>query len=366
MAGRRLVLVGAGHAHAQVLAAFKQQPLADVELVLVAPQRLAPYSGMVPGWLAGHYEFEDLCIDFESLAGRAGARWLATEVLALDAARRELQLADGSVLAYDFLSLNIGSTLRPPAVAAAARLLAMRPLSDLRRAWEALRADPWLTDDDAPLAVTAVGGGAAGIESILAICATLRREHPRRTLLPRLITRSDRLLVGMAAGAARRAAQALQTAGVQVQTGLDAQRILSTPAPRPGLLLWAAGAQPHEWPRHSGLDVSQAGYVQVDAQLRSRSHPEVFAVGDGAGWQPPLPKAGVFAVRMGPVLTRNLRAVLTSGALESYRPQPRYLALLATGERSAIGAWGDWSAQGRWLWRWKDRIDRGFIARFRA
>ena len=363
---KRLVLVGAGHAHAQVLLAWAAAPPAGCELVLVSPQAQAAYSGMVPGWLAGHYTFDALCIDFQALARAAGARWLATEVTALDAATRQLRLADGQVLVYDLLSLNIGSTLHGPAAPPNGRVLALRPLADLHRAWSQLLADPWLTDSDEPLAVTTVGGGAAGVESLLAVCATLRQRLPRRVLLPRLVTRSDRLLPGMAEGAARHIGQALQAAGVQVQCGVVAERLLSAPARAPGLLLWAAGAQPHGWPRHSGLALDAAGYVAIDAQLRSPSHPEVFAVGDGAAWRPnPLPKAGVFAVRMGPVLLHNLQAALQGRPLQDYRPQRRYLALLATGDRRAVAAWGGWATEGAWAWRWKDRIDRRFIARFR-
>lgn len=132
------------------------------------------------------------------------------------------------------------------------------------------------------------------------------------------------------------------------------------------LLLWATGAQAHGWPGASGLAVDESGFVRVDAHLRSVSHPEVHAVGDCAAWARPLPKAGVYAVRMGSALVRNLRAALGDGDARPYRPQRRYLALLATADGQAIGSWGAFSAQGRWLWRWKDRIDRAFIARFQV
>lgn len=364
--GRRLVLVGGGHAHAEVLRQFARRPLPDTTLVLVAPQTLAPYSGMVPGWLAGQYRFEELCIDVAALARQAGAEHLAQAVTGLDAARGSLHLADGRSLGYDLLSLNIGATLHPPEVPPAGRCLALRPLADLERAWTALWADPWLVDDPAPLAVTMVGGGAAGVEVMLAVCATLRRRLPQRTLLPRLVTRSDRLLPGMAEGAARRAEAALAAAGVRVQRNTDARPMLVRPARAPGLLLWAAGAQPHAWPVEGGLAADAAGFVQVDAMLRSVSHPEVFAVGDAAAWAPPLPKAGVFAVRQGPVLAANLRAALLGMPLRPYRPQRRYLALLATADGRAIAAWGTHAAQGQAFGWLKDRIDRDFIGRYRG
>lgn len=336
----------------------------DVELVLVDPQPRAMYSGMVPGWLAGHHSVDDLSIDLQVLAKAAGARWLPTAVVGLDADRRRLTLADGSTLDGDVLSLNIGSTLIPPAAAPNGRLLSLRPLSALVTAWPQLLADPWLREDASPLAVTMVGGGAAGVESLLAVCARLRSELPQRPLLPRLITRSAGLLPAMAPRAGRLTAEAMVAAGVQLQFATDARQVLGQPGPYPGLLLWAAGAQAHDWPRHSGLSCNEQGFVRIDAQLRSRSHPGIFAVGDGCSFEPALPKAGVYAVRMGPVLAENLRAALSGGQTQAYRPQRRYLALLTLSDGRAVAVRGDWALSGRWAQRWKDHIDRRFVSRF--
>jgi len=356
---KRLLLVGAGHAHAQVLRDWAGAPLPGVELTLVSPSPRAPYSGMVPGWLAGAYRFDEICIDFAALARAAGARFVTGEVAALDAARREVTLADGTRLGHDVLSLNIGSTLRPPAVEGAL-VLPLRPLARLRERYEAALAtlDP---AGDAPLAVTAVGGGAAGVESVLAVVARLRAHTPGRHVRARLVTRSAELLPGMARGAARRVRAALARAGIEVRTGTAFDPRTVTPGE---WVLWATGAQAHAWPAESALACDDAGFVRVDPQLRSVSHPFVHAVGDGAAWTPPLPKAGVYAVRMGPVLVHNLRAALGHGAARSHVPQRRYLALLATADGRAVAARGRWSAEGAWAWRWKDHIDRGFIARF--
>jgi NADH dehydrogenase FAD-containing subunit len=112
------------------------------------------------------------------------------------------------------------------------------------------------------------------------------------------------------------------------------------------------------------LAVGERGFVHVDAQLRSLSHPEVFAVGDCAEWATPLPKAGVYAVRMGPVLSHNLRAALGQGQPRPYKPQRRYLVLLSTSDGRAIASRGALGGHGRWAWHWKDHIDRRFVDRF--
>ena len=360
---KRLLLIGAGHAHAQVLKDWIAAPVPGCELQIVSPHALSPYSGMVPGWLAGTYRFDEICIDFGALAAAAGANFVVDELVGIDPNRRQAQLRSGHVLGYDVLSLNVGSTLQPPAPPPGSdvRVLSMRPLGSLRQAWDALLADPELARRDTALTVTAVGGGAGGVESLLATLARLRSMRPGRTVQGRLVTSSTTLLPGLAPGAARAAEAALAHAGVVVQLGRAYDDAVGRSS---DLVLWVTGAEAHRWQSGSGLAVSERGFIRVDERLRSCSHPQVHAVGDCAEWAPPLPKAGVFAVRMGPVLSRNLRAALGAATPASYSPQRRYLALLATADGRAIASWGRWSVQGRWLWRLKDRIDRDFVTRF--
>ena len=356
---KRLVLVGAGHAHAQVLKDWIAAPLPDVDLVVVSPSALAPYSGMVPGWLAGSYRYDEICIDFEMLAAAAGAHFIEGSLATLDPEQQQVHLVGGMVLDYDVLSLNVGSTLHPPALAGT-HVLPLRPLGGLRLAWEALLAE-LAPAAQRSLAITAVGGGAAGVESVLAVLARLRALQPTRTLSAVLISRSTNLLPGLPRAAARSAQAALAAAGVELQLGTDFN---AGNAPASDALLWAAGAEAHAWQRDSGLAVGASGYIRIDQHLRSLSHPHVHAVGDCAEWAIPLPKAGVYAVRMGPVLSRNLRAALGAGLPKAYAPQSRALALLATADGSAIASWGPGALRGRWVWQLKDRIDRNFLQRF--
>jgi len=370
----RLVLVGAGHAHAQVLRDWARQPVPGVELLLVSPGPLAPYSGMVPGWLGGAYRFDEICIDFAALCAAAGARLLPAELQAMDATAQTLRLDTGETLAWDWLSLNIGSTLQPPADLGVP-VLPLRPLARLQPAWDAALAAHAAGPEGQPLRLMAVGGGAAGVEALLAAHARLRALRPDRPVQPQLLSRGPALLPALAPGAVRAAARALQRIGAPVRLGTAC-----TPALAAGqhLLLWATGAQAHAWQqdaqRRGGLAVDAGGFIQVDAQLRSVSHPQVFAVGDCAAFHPPLPKAGVFAVRMGPVLISQLRAVLhtapgvalgSRAAPAGYLPQRRFLVLLATGDGRAIASRGRLWADGRCVWRWKDHIDRSFVAGFR-
>ncbi|MFN7369395.1 MAG: FAD-dependent oxidoreductase [Burkholderiales bacterium] len=364
---RRLILVGAGHAHAQVLKAWASAPRSDVELVLVSPHALAPYSGMVPGWLSGVYRYDEIVIDFVQLAARAGARWICAEIDSMDPDRQSISLSNGQSLGYDWLSLNVGSTLLPPTDAPCAQMLPMRPLADLYQRYETLLSH-WRSEaGDQPLRVLAVGGGAAGFESLLAVLRRLRQERPDRVVQGLLMTSGSRVLPDYPARVQRVALRTLYDAGVDVQVNTvwhDSRDQGSD------WILWATGAQSHAWQRdparRGALAVSAEGYVLIDAQLRSVSHPNIFAVGDCAHWTPALPKAGVYAVRMGPVLSYNLHAVLNRSSLRNYQPQRRFLSLLATADGRAIASRGCWTWSGRWAWYLKNDIDRRFIRRFSA
>ncbi|WP_291065399.1 FAD-dependent oxidoreductase [Hydrogenophaga sp.] len=365
---RRLLLIGAGHAHAQVLLDWAHRPVPGAELCVVSPHALAPYSGMVPGWLGGSYGFEEICIDFDQLARRAGATFLTDELHALDPGSNSARLASGVVVDFDVASLNVGSTLRPPSVDGP-QVLALRPLGELKTRWDRVLQDVCSGEMAAgnAIRVTAVGGGAAGFESLLAVLARLRALQPQRPVQAELVTRGGQLLPGLARGAVRSAEQALTKAGVRLRVATPWTPAM---AEHTDLLLWGTGAQAHAWQtdaaRRGGLAVSEQGFVRVNPELRSVSHPNVYAAGDCAHWTFPLPKAGVYAVRMGPVLSRNLRAALGDAAPASFKPQHNFLALLATADGRAIGSRGRLHAEGRWLWRLKDRIDRGFLARFQS
>jgi pyridine nucleotide-disulfide oxidoreductase family protein len=362
---RRLILVGAGHAHAQVLKAWASAPRSDVELVLVSPHALAPYSGMVPGWLSGVYRYDEIVIDFVQLAARAGARSICAEIDSMDPDRQSISLSNGQNLGYDWLSLNVGSTLLPPTDAPCAQMLPMRPLADLYQRYETLLSH-WRSEaGDQPLRVVAVGGGAAGFESLLAVLRRLRQERPDRVVQGLLMTSGSRVLPDYPARVQRVALRTLYDAGVDVQVNTvwhDSRDQGSD------WILWATGAQSHAWQRdparRGALAVSAEGYVLIDAQLRSVSHPNIFAVGDCAHWTPALPKAGVYAVRMGPVLSYNLHAALNRSSLRNYQPQRRFLSLLATADGRAIASRGCWTWSGRWAWYLKNDIDRRFIRRF--
>ena len=357
---KRLVLVGPGHAHLYVLEALARAPLPGVETVLVSLGARQLYSGMVPGWIAGDYTVEQLSLELEGLARAAGARLEPSGAAQLRAHQRELQLGDGRVLGYDVASFDIGSLpggAELPGVKEHARVL--KPLE------RALTALTEAASQSGPLLV--VGGGAAGVE--LALCLQARTRRPttlveRGDEVPRGMPRSARRLV---LGLLERRGVALRTGSALVSLSPEAARLESGESLPFTTCVWATGARAPELFAGSGAAVDARGYLAVEDTLRSASHPELFAAGDCAGFirGQLVPKAGVYAVRQGPVLTDNLRAVLTGqGSVRAYRAQRGFLSLMNAGDGTAVGAWKGLAFHGRSMWRLKDTIDRRFMARF--
>jgi selenide,water dikinase len=368
MARRTLVLVGGGHAHALTLLAWARAPLADVRLVVLSPHRHTPYSGMLPGYVAGHYAWDDFHVDLAPLAHAAGAELILDRATGLDPVAGRVHRADGPALDFDLCSLDTGSTSEPPPLPGHAHHLhPVKPIDRFLDAWHGFL--DAVAAGAAPRAAV-LGGGVGGTELALAMAQRLGRDAGVA-----LIERGPTIAGELPAGARRRLRAALAELGVSVHTDTEAAAFASdgveTAAGETiaaGFATAAVGARPAPWLAASGLAVTDAGFVKVDAQLRSSSHPAVFAVGDVAHMTAsPRPKAGVFAVRQGPVLDAALRAALAGGELPTYAPQRDYLRLISLGGKWALALKYGVVAGGRGplgavLWRLKDRIDRRFMA----
>lgn len=371
---KRLVLAGGGHAHLSVLASLCSAPPSGVEVTLVTPDRYQYYSGMLPGFMAGHYTVDQCRVDLAPLAQRAGAKLVLARVVGLDASQRRMALSDGTSLGYELLSLDVGSSVHAQGLQAFGEAyVPAKPLGPFFDRWPKMVA---AARSSSAYSLVVVGAGAAGLELALAAAHALRDTAARVHLVgPR-----HSFLAGHSPAVRRRAMACLRDAGVQWHM----QRAVGVAKGRAGAsqdagtvtltdgtvlpcdtLMATTGAQALGWLSTSGLAVDAQGFVAVTAQHQSTSHADVFAVGDCcARADVAMQRSGVHAVHAGPVLAHNLHAVLTGGALQAYEPRKRSLYLLACGPRHAIASWGPLSAQGAWVWRWKDRIDRGFVQRF--
>lgn len=366
---RRLVLAGGGHAHVEVLRRLGLAKRTDLDVVLLSPRPLTPYSGMLPGVVAGHYTAEEACIDLAPLARFAGARFVRSRVTAIDAAAKIVHADDGDRYPYDVLSIDTGSVPPLNAIAGAdASGVGVKPVERFLDAWSAVLSERPPTTRS----IAVVGAGAGGVELALAMRARLRTMQ--REIQVVLCGESPDLLPSHSSAARRHVRAAIASRGVHLQLGHRVTRAddgslhfadgTSTDA---DWIVWATGAAAPPWLRTSGLALDPAGFLLVDASLRSVSHPDVHAAGDVATVRDhPHPKSGVYAVRQGPPLFANLLRALDGEAAQPWIPQARTLALLSTGDGEAIASWGPFAATGTWAWWWKDRIDRGFMARYRG
>jgi pyridine nucleotide-disulfide oxidoreductase family protein len=364
---KRLLLLGGGHAHVQVLQALAREPMAGAEVLLVTPFARQMYSGMVPGLVAGHYTADQCAIPLTPLASAAGIPMVEGMAVGLDTAARVVQLADGRKAEYDVLSLDTGASMdRDRMPGARDNALFVRPIEHFVRLLDGLveLARQRVVD------VVVVGGGAAGVELALALQFRLAgqgEEHARVALVtggPEPLQDYPPAVMRLAAAAlAKRRVTVFRDTCVELQRGamlLGSGARLACDAP-----VLATGAEPPPWLAGSGLQLDVRGFVCTGPTLQSCSHPEVFAAGDVASRvDAPHPRSGVYAVRAGPPLLLNLRRFIAGGALQPYTPQRKTLNLISCGERRAIVAWGDWAAQGRWAWWWKNQIDRSFVARY--
>jgi len=367
---KRLVLLGGGHAHIEVLRDLALAPDPARRVTLVTPGQRLLYSGMVPGVIAGHYGLAECTVDLAALAQRANAELILTTASLVSPEENEVACSDGTMLPYDVLSIDVGSR---PAIGAARGVerhaVLMRPLERALVGWNGLLARALAGE---VRSVTVVGGGAAGIELALAMRYRFNREV-EATAVPHVRVISDSVATGLNAGAARRLLLRMRRAGVESHGGMAVREVGAGFVRLEGGLefatdavFWATGAAAHDWLRDSALGTDAQGFMLTNTNLQSVRYANIFGAGDCATVEGHhRPKAGVFAVRAAPFLSRNLRAALAGQPLIAHRPQANYLALIATGKRHAVGTWGPLSWDGWWAWRWKDRIDRDFVARYR-
>lgn len=361
---KHLLLLGGGHAHVQVIQDLASEPPAGVRITLVSPFARQLYSGMVPGFVAGHYRADDCAIPLAPLAERAKAQFIENSAARIDAGARQVTLADGQVLNYDALSIDTGAVMDRGSIPGAREHgLFVRPIEHFARMWEALLG----LAEQRGLSIAVIGAGAAGVELAMAIQHRLA-DRARVSL----VTGGPSPLADYPAAVQARAKAALRRLNVTLLedtcTSITQQHVvlgsgtrLQCDAP-----VLAIGASAPQWLADSGLALDARGFIVTSATLQSTSHAQVFAAGDVASnLALQRPKSGVFAVRAGPALALNLRRFLGGGMLEEHLPKLRSLNLLACGRRSAIVSWGNWSGQGFWAWVWKDRIDRKFVAKYR-
>ncbi|WP_293144383.1 FAD-dependent oxidoreductase [Microcoleus sp. bin48.metabat.b7b8b9.023] len=421
-----LVLIGGGHSHAIVLKMFGIKPLPSVRLTLISDVLYAPYSGMLPGHVAGFYDYDECHIDLRSLAEFAGCQILVDRAIAIDFNKNLVICQTRPPINFDVLSVDIGSTPATISVPGAAEYaIPAKPVPEFLASWNQL-ISATQNYREKPVRIAIVGGGAGGVELALNMQSRLAKKERFGNGFNGWILREDgrvnqeeleihlfhsgaQLMPAHNKRVRRRLKEILISRGIQLhlmekvsavekqemmQITSDAQCPMpNAQCPMPdarcpmpdarcpmpiyqiycesGLkiecdrIFWVTQASAARWIGESGLATDSNGFMQVNDCLQSVSHPNVFGAGDIAAMvNYPLPKAGVFAVRQGKPLFENLQQCLLAKPLKPFAPQEKYLGLIGTGNKRAIASRGSWMWESSLLWYWKDWIDRQFMQKF--
>lgn len=371
-----LVLIGGGHSHVAVIKMFGMKPVPGVRLTLIARDVQTPYSGMLPGYVAGHYDYDQAHVDLRPLTQFASARLFHDTALGIDTENKTIICENRPPVSYDLLSINIGSRPEITTVPGAAEFTTpVKPINRFVDRWHQLIQR--VLEHQGPHRIAVVGAGAAGVEILLAIQFRLRQllDHHQRNseqLEFHLVSKSKQIMPSFPAAVAQKFEQILAERKVNVHRGAeaiqaDANGLNLSDGSRVEVdeVLWVTGASAPDWLRQSGLDVDDRGFMQANDCLQSTSHSDIFAAGDIVNVvNHPRAKAGVFAVRQGKPLADNLRRALLNQPLKPFKPQKSLLALVSSGDKYAVASKSRFNFAGVFVWTWKDWIDRRWMAKY--
>ena len=362
---RHLILLGGGHSHALLIRMLAMRPLPDVRVTLVSEVSAAPYSGMLPGHIAGVYSWEEMHINLRRLCAFAGVVFVHGSVAGMDAEACTVSLQGRPPMAYDVLSINTGGVPRLDAIPGAAEhVIPVKPVPELLEGWARIQE----AAQHRKVGVVVIGGGAGGVE--LALC--MQRQLGERAGIT-VVHRGESLMEAHPAKVRSIMSRVLQAKGIRVITAVSVTSVRADGVSLSGagpaeldadFVIQATPASPPFWLAHGGLAVDAEGSIRISGCLQSTSHPNVFAAGDVSSFPGRLPRSGVYAVRMARPLEDNLRRFFAGTALRPYRPQRAFLSLIGTADGQAVASRRPWASRGAWLWRLKDRIDRRFMRRF--
>ncbi|WP_271271871.1 selenide, water dikinase SelD [Aliamphritea hakodatensis] len=369
---KHLIFVGGGHAHALALLMMAMKKPEGVKITLISNAIQTPYSGMLPGLIAGHYSFDEAHIDLGRLCRFAGVNFIEDYVTGIDPDNRTVHCRNHPDFSYDILSIDTGSVPGRHQIPGATEwTIPVKPVDRFLDHWQAIQTHI-RQSPEASLRIGAVGGGASAVEVILAMQHKLQQAQLADQVSFHVVSGPDDILPNHNDKVRNRYRQVLNKRQVEVHTGFTVSRVsehcLHTADERTlelDYIIWATAATGAEWPAQAGLQTGPSGCIEVNDCLQSLSHPNIFACGDIADMiNHPRPKAGVFAVRQGKPLLKNLLAALAGKKLTPFKPQKQFLSLISTGDKYAVASRSNWSLAGRLIWHWKNRIDQKFMRRF--
>ena len=365
---KNILLVGGGHAHLSVLRSLANIKLSNVRIILISPNIYLNYSGMLPGWMAGHYNKKQLQINLDSLAKKAHIELINNNIIGLNADQCLVYLPEKKQIKYDLLSIDIGcNTDLSKLESLQNQLIPIRPLDGFIRAWPLILKTK-LNKPNYRLVV--IGGGAAGVEIALAAKYAFKYFDNQDIGYVSLVASETGLLTRFSYRVQQNVKKILYNSGISIHylkaKGIKNKLVLSNGETiNADCIIAATGTNAPFWLQETNLALDKNGYIAVNEFQRSLSHQNVFAAGDISSRQDSvISRSGVHAIHTGPILFSNLLATLNSEKLNTYKPRKNTLYILACGPKYAIASWGKWSLKGKLMWYVKSWIDKRFIKQF--
>ncbi len=362
---KRILLLGGGHANIQVLHGLASLDASEIQVTLISDSRFSPYSGMIPSFMAGVYKANQLHFDLESICHRYGFQFVEAKVTRIEASQNKVETSNGQIFEYDICSINLG--IQPQEILGHPEdmsIVYLKPISKLIEKWEKIKTSEQEIKD-----ITVIGGGAGAFE----IAVACRRFFSRADQKIRMITGSHLLLAEHSKLTRQWARQSLSKLRIDLVEGKRVEKIEDTQlvlndgtSIKQQICFIGITAKAPSLFRDSNLPRDEQGFVLVDAKLRVQSFENIFAAGDCCHFAPKnLPKAGVYAVRQGPILLQNIQALLNEKlSMVDYKPQKNFLTILVSGENQGIASYANFAVRGRLAWILKNRIDLKFMTRF--
>jgi len=352
---------------------WRMNPIPQTRLTCVSDHPVATYSGMLAGTLAGQYQPSDMEIDLVRLCTSCGVRFVHAKAVGLDVHGHRLLLEDRPPVNYDLLSVGFGS--RPAIPRGDDRGLSIKPMQTFLDRLSTRIDNCIAPQPDEALQIAIVGGGAAGVEVALCLQQFLKRSRGGKTSFeitlveagPQILAEKPPRAQQLATGELRRRGTKLRLNSRITHVDGDGQLVLEDgQIVEADIILWATQAEPSALHGQLDLPLDERGFLLTHPTLQSTGCEDVFAVGDSgtvAGKQ--YAKAGVYAVRQGPVLWENLRRKTQGQPLLAWQPQPQFLSLINTGDQRAVLTYRGFSFHAKWCWWLKDTIDRRFMAKYK-
>ncbi|MAZ86337.1 MAG: hypothetical protein CL693_01730 [Cellvibrionaceae bacterium] len=377
----KIILVGGGHAHALFLLYWSKLSEKPAAVTLISLSDYAPYSGMLPGLVAGHFGHDETHIDLRELCRHAGATFIQGRADAVDPSRQQVMMSNDTSLNYDILSINAGAGPNLATTGADNLTIPVKPISDFYQVWmELLSQIQTPKQFNAPLSIAVVGGGASGVELIQAMHHRLQREAASGASYNlSLVQRGRGQPENYPKGLQQKFATRLARQGIAVHEKFSVNRVEKNTESSllhasdgrklaANYIIWCTQAIGAPWLKRTQLPLDGDGFIEIEDTLQAVGHPLIFACGDCASMvNHKIPKAGVYAVRQAETLTHNILALLNKESLRVFKPQRSYLSIVTGGDQWALAARGGLSlpiCSPRLVWQWKRHIDKRFMAQF--